>query len=555
MENSNYRWLNEESQQFLERGYLLPGESVAERIEGEGQIADTAFRGNPEKKKKFIEYMQKGYISLSSPVWANFGREDKLSISCFGSFIEDSMNSILETATEIGIMSKYGGGTSLTLSQLRGRGSSISKGGQSEGAISFAQIFDTISLVTKQSQVRRGACAAYMDIEHPDIYEFLDIKHEGNPIQNLFTGVTVTNEWLQKMKDGDQEKRVLWAKVLQSRQRIGLPYIFFTTNNEERKPLIYKERNCTIHNSNLCQEIALPTNEEESFVCCLASLNALYFDEWVNTDVVEILTEFLDHVITNFIRTASQIKHLERAVKFAERHRAIGLGVLGYHSYLQSKGYPFESMEAKFFNVDLFSTIRKRSYTTSEVLAKTYGPAPIFLEGPTEDLKRRNTTTMAVAPTASSSFILGQVSQGIEPYNSNAYMRDTAKGKILQKNPFLIPVLQKYGKDTPETWESIKTNFGSVQHLNFLSSEEKDVFKTFAEISQKEVLIQAAQRQKFIDQGQSINLKIHPKTPTKDVNSLILFAAENGIKGLYYQHSLNAAQAYSNQLTCASCEA
>ena len=497
--------------------------------------------------------MQKGFISLSSPIWANYGREGYLSISCFNSFIEDSMESILYTTAEIGMMSKYGGGTSAYLGKIRPRGSKISKGGTSDGSVHFSRLLDTVVDVSKQGSTRRGSCAIYQDIDHPDIEEFLEIKHESSNIQNLFTGVCVSNSWLSQMEDGDIEKRRIWAKVLQSRQRVGMPYIFFKDNVNEGKPQVYKDLELEILSSQLCSEVLLPSNEKESFVCCLASLNAYYFEEWKDTKVVEVLTYFLDRVLDDFIETASRITFLERAVNFTKRHRAIGLGVLGYHSYLQKNSIPFESLEANYFNIELFSTIKSKAYKESERLAELYGPAPIFLEEDSLEIPRRNTTLCSVAPTTSSSFILGQISQGIEPLRSNYYVRDMKK-KIIFKNPELEKILDSYSKNDKETWNIIMNNFGSVQSLDFLSINEKNVFKTFSEISQFEVLKQAASRQKYIDQGQSLNLMIHPLTATRDVNALILYAAKNGIKTLYYQHTINAAQEFARDLSCVNCE-
>lgn len=398
---------------------------------------------------------------------------------------------------------------------------------------------------------RRGMCAAYIDIDHPDIHEWLNIHTEGNPIQLMYYGVCVGNDWLEEMKQGDSEKRAIWAKVLQRRSETGIPYIFFKDNANSNKPEVYKDKDMTIYGSNMCNEISLPSSEDESFVCCLSSMNLLHYDEWKDTDAVETLTYFLDTVMQEFIDKADNVRFMERAVKFARRHRAIGIGVLGWHSYLQSKMIPFGSFEAMQHNNEIFKLIQEKSYKASKELAELFGE-PEVLEG----YGRRNTTTMSVAPTKSSSFILGSVSPSIEPFKSNYYVKDLAKIKTTYKNPFLEKLLKEKDKDTKEVWDSILVNDGSVQHLDFLTDHEKDVFKTFPEISQLTIIQQAAQRQKYIDQGQSLNVMIHPDTPTKDINQLYLTAAELGIKGLYYQFSMSAAQKFNRELLngCASCE-
>lgn len=561
IENVDYKpfeWFNKYSEEFMRRdeSYLRKDETIEGRAMEISKRAFSDIYPNEEYEKLFYEYYSRGFISLSTPVMANFGRPGTLSIACFSSMIEDTMDSILYTAAEVGMMSKYGGGTSAYLGNIRPRGSKISKGGTADGPVHFCKLYETVIDVTKQGATRRGSMAVTLPIEHPDIEEFLTIRNESSEIQDLFPGVSVTDKWLQEMVDGDANKRAIWAKVIQSRQRVGTPYIFFHDNVNNNAPDIYKKTGATIHNSQLCQEILLPTNSNESFVCCLASLNAEKYDEWKDTKVVEVLTAFLDCVLTDFENTASTIPYLNRAVNFTKRHRAIGIGVLGYCSYLQKNMIPFESLEAKLFNVELFSTLKKRAAEESIRLGQELGNAPIFDEVEGVE-KRRNTCLIAVAPTSSSSYILGQVSQGIEPYRSNYYTRDMAKNRQAFKNPYLKKLLEEKGQDTEEIWESIGSKFGSVQHLEFLTEHEKNVFKTFVEISQREIIDQAAQRQKFIDQTQSLNLMIHPSTSAKENNQILLYAWKKGIRTLYYHHSVSAVQEYSNNTmeTCSSCEA
>lgn len=889
MEEKRFKWFNEASEAFMRNNeaYLKNDETIQDRVESIAKRAFVDIYPNPDYYDKFIDYMSKGFISLSTPVWSNFGREGTLAIACFNSHVPDTMDGIMYTAAEAGMMSKYGGGTSAYVGEIRPRGSVISKGGTADGPVHFAKLFETIVDVAKQGKNRRGSMTITLPVEHPDIKEFLDIRHEGSPIQDLFPSVSITNQWMQEMIDGNTEKRNLWADIIRSRQRVGTPFVFFKDNANDVKQDIYKHLNRDINSSNLCvapytkiltsnghveigdleneeveiwngeefskvkviktgenqelvrvktnsgyeldctpyhkfyvqkgyrsgtglnkleiiekrahelqpgdklikfdlpiiegvlelkhaygngfysgdgcltpqgnriylygdkknlkhkfdfidkwtvqdsldriyghskelkdkffvpdaeysvksrlewlagyadadgvvtnnngsqaiqigsvnkdflrdvqlmlqtlgcdskvtfgieggkrllpkndgtgelgyydckdsyrllingnslykllqlgfkcerlqwtehlpnrecsrfitiqsvekldytsdtycfnepkrnlgmfngmltgqcQEIMLSSTEDESFVCCLSSLNVEKYDEWKDTDVVEVMTAFLDTVITDFVETASKIPFLERAVKFSKNQRALGLGVLGFASYLQKMNIPFESMEAKLANVEIFSTMQKRSYAESERLGKLLGYAPIYDAEGYEGVKRRNVTTMAIAPTSSSSFILSQTSQGIEPYRSNYYMRNMAKGKIPFKNPHLEKLLKEKGRDTEEVWDNIGMNFGSVQHLDFLSDHEKEVFKTFGEISQMEIVNLAAQRQRYIDQGQSLNFLLHPKTPPKELNELMIHAWKTGIKSLYYHHSISSIQEYTNTISCKSCE-
>ena len=535
-----YYWLNEESRLFLSRGYI--NESPEQRIK---DIAYTAQKILHIEgfAQKFEDYMARGFYSLSTPVWINFGKNKGLPISCYGSNIDDNMDSILNAGREIGMMSKYGGGTSIYLGNIRPRGSSISTGGNADGPVHYAKIYDTVVDVCKQSEARRGACAAYLPIEHPDASEFLDIGSEGNPIQNLQYGITVTDQWLNEMKEGDADKRKLWAKIIQRRNEFGFPYIMFKDNSNNNTP--YNDLGLEITASNLCSEIQLPTDSYSSFVCCLGSINLLHWEEIKETDAVETYVLFLNAVMNEFISKAQSLPGLSRAYNFAKNHRAIGLGVLGYHSLFQSKLIEFDSLEAKQLNHEIFKTIKERSEEASKWLNNAKGYRCIR-EG------YANTTLIAIAPTKSSSFIHGQVSMGIEPIKSNYFIKDLAKSKTIYKNPFLECELAKYGLNTKKTWDSILKKDGSVQHLDFPT---KGVFKSFIEISPKEIILQAAQRQKFIDQSQSLNLMIHPSVPAKDINQLYLYAWEEGIKTLYYQFSQSSAQSFSrNILECSSCE-
>jgi ribonucleoside-diphosphate reductase alpha chain len=928
---SEYRWLTEISQEFLQRDYLTPGQTVDERVDIICNAAENILK-KPGFAKEFKENFKKGWYSFSTPIWTNFGNNRGLPISCFGSHISDNCESIASTWAEVFMMTKHGGGTSAYFGDLRSRGSKIKDNGESSGSVHFMQSFDNLINVVSQGKTRRGNFAAYLPIDHPDILEFLQIRSEGAPIQDLSYGVCIPDYWMNEMigdgssEGGCPEKRTIWAKVLEARSSLGFPYIVFidTVNNNtvdcykengnlikhsnlcvignqrvvsnrgiktakqlyeeggelklwdntkivnsspmqliEKNADVYKitldngmthtvtkyhkiltskynsyqkeeneiksceelqigdrvaiqtnkglfgninrpkeafllglyqadgtqtnkeicldvwekdfdllqefqedfnyihheyncdkylinSQNCILERSrepaifhdcqvidskidkkrlssktlkkclnfekgyvpdwifesneetqwqyvrgllyadgtvfiskskvnplqvnlasidkeflqqvqlifanlglqsyirllreagqtllpdgkggekyyktqdcwrlivgnkndalNLekntgflsrkgfeiedreycdntkkyydiisieyagkedvycckvdseehlwtcngfithnCSEIMLPNGEDESFVCDLSSMNILHYDEWKDTNAVELLAYFLDAVMTEFIEKAKNIQFMHKTVKFAERHRALGIGWLGWHSYLQSKMIPWESMEAKLENVKIAKNIKKAAYAASAKMAEEYGE-PEACKG----FGRRNTTLMAIAPTKSSAFILGQVSEGIEPHRTNYYIKDLQKGKYTVKNPQLESCLESKGKNTEEVWDFILKNGGSVQKLSFLTENEKMVFKTFAEISPKEIIIQAAQRQKYIDQSQSLNLMIHPSVPVKDVNALMIEAWKQGVKSLYYQISVNAAQAFSRSiLECASCQ-
>ena len=548
-----YWWLNEESEQVLNRGYLLKGETVEGAID---RITEAACKRlfKPELKEDFKELIERGWMSLSSPIWANMGTKRGLPISCFNVHVPDSIEQITHKVGEVIMQTKIGGGTSGYFGELRGRGAAITDNGKSSGSVSFMKLFDTTMDVVSQGGVRRGAFAAYLDIDHPDIGEFLQIKDIGSPIQNLFTGVCIPDYWMQEMIDGDENKREVWAKVLESRQQKGLPYLFFTDNVNRNKPQIYKDLNLQINASNLCSEIALPSSIDESFVCCLASMNLELYDEWKDTNAVKLAIYFLDAVMSEFIDKTEDNHFLQAAHNFAKRHRALGLGVMGWHSYLQSKNIPFEGVMSRSLTSIIFKQLQEQSKEASKELAMIYGPAPIYTEIKEEEIYR-NTTTMAIAPTTSSSAILGQVSPGIEPYSSNYFKAGLAKGNFIRKNKYLQELLKSKGEDTEEVWREIMLKSGSVQSLSCLTQEEKEVFKTFKEISQYEIISQAALRQKYIDQSQSLNLNIPSEVPIKDVNKLFIEAWKQGIKTLYYQRSSSVAkEQLTNIVSCTSCE-
>lgn len=548
-ESSAIWWYNPESETILNNGYLLKGETVEGAIERVSSAAATKLK-KEGFKEAFKEMITKGWMSLSSPIWANMGTQRGLPISCFNVHVPDRIEGITQKLGEVIMQTKIGGGTSGYFGALRARGSAITDNGQSSGPVSFMRLFDTAMDTIAQGGVRRGAFAAYLDIDHPDIGEFLNIKDVGNPIQNLFTAVCVPDYWMQEMIDGDNHKREIWARVLESRQHKGLPYIFFTDNVNRQKPQVYKDLNMQIRASNLCSEIMLPSSDDESFICCLSSLNLELYDEWKNTDTIRLAIYFLDAVLQEFIDKSAQNFYLQTARNFAIRHRSLGLGVMGYHAYLQQKMIPFESIQAKQITHKVFEEIWNKANDASRELASYYGSPELL-----KNYNRRNTTLIAIAPTTTSSAILGQTSPGIEPYVSNYYKVGLAKGNFMRKNKYLTAILQERNQDNEEIWRSIMSKQGSVQHLDVLDEHEKKVFKTFSEISPLEIIQQASVRQKFIDQSQSLNLMIPTNMPIRDVNKTVIEAWKLGIKTLYYQRGSSVAkELVANLVNCSSCE-
>jgi len=561
-----FDWINEATLTYLQRGYLSEGEEAQTRIKTIAQHAEKLLN-KPGFADKFYENMSKGWYSLSTPVWANFGKKRGLPVSCFGSYYGDSIESILFSQAEVGEMSKMGGGTSGYFGDIRGRGKPVTDNGDAPGAVHFMNLPEGTVDIISQGKTRRGRFSPYLPIDHDDFDEFMDIGTEEFPIQDLTHGVTVSDDFMNKMIDGDKEARRRWAKVLQRRSEMGYPYIFYSDTVNRNAPQVYRDKSKKILASNLCSEICLSSGEEESFVCVLSSMNLLHYNEWKNTDAVEVLTMFLDSVVTEFCTKLEELRDngtlegrraflfMERAYNFAKSQRALGLGVLGWHSFLQSKGLPFDSKESSKLNIEVFKFLQERTEKATKQLAKEYGE-PSLLKG----YGRRNATCMALAPTQSSAFILGQVSNTIEPIWSNCYVDDKAKIKITIKNHILEKLLETLGKNTTSVWNSIKKNDGSVQHLDFLTEDQKEVFKTFAEINQSAIINQAGLRQDYIDQSQSLNLMISPDMSVKEVNKLLIDAWKLGVKTLYYQHSMNAAQAFArkkmgiNDMECLSCQ-
>lgn len=564
-------WLFSDQRLFLERDYLQDGQTPEERyleicntIENYClKMSDTVESIEYSKNigKRFKGYIEKGWVSFSTPVLINFGKENNLPISCNKSILSDSLHDIYKGVHELGMLAKYGAGTSQNFSKLRPIGSDISTGGTSNSVMDWIELYADMMSKTNQNRARRGFLTAYLSVDHPEIMDFLDIGTHRMPtdkqrfFQTITTGVTLPMGWLKDLKEGDKEKRKVWAKVLKTRKEVGFPYILDLQNANDSRPQVYKDKDMYIETSNICNETAEYTDEEKTFACCLSSVNAYYFDEWAQDEnFIFDMNLMLDCVIEEYIEKGSKLKGLEKAIKFAKEHRSTGLGILAFHSYLQKKGIVFGELASYSINNKIFSLLRKESDRASKWMAEHWGE-PEMLKG----YGLRNTTRMAQAPTKSTAYIMGgkelNLSEGIEPHKSNYTSKKLAKIQSEVKNKELVDLLESIGKNTKEVWKSILENNGSVQHLDFLTDRDKDIFRTFSEISQMDVIKLAGQRAKYIDQGQSVNIMIHPDTPAKDINKLHMTAFDEGVKGLYYQYSINAAQKFSQELlTCSSCE-
>lgn len=530
-----------EALQTLSKGYLLENETPSDAYR---RLARAAARihGKPKLEQPLFDALFKQYICPATPVLSNFGTERGLPISCFSSaHVSDSIDSIMDVLKEVAIQTKNSGGTSIYINDIRPKGSKIKGGGNSEGVVPFLKMFESTINGISQGGVRRGVIASYLDIEHNDFDEYIDIrKPTGDSEIKCLTpsfnhAVCISDSFMNKVKSGDEKPRLKWYKLIKTRLETGEPYIFFTDNAN-------KNLNYRVNGSNVCSEIFLPSTETETAVCCLSSMNLLKYDEWKNTDAVRLAIYLLDAVIEEFIQKAFKIKGMERAVAFSVRHRALGLGALGWHTLLQSKGIDFEGFEAMTLNAEIFKFIRERADNASVELGNGV---------------KKNLTTIAIAPTVSNSIISGGVSQGIEPISANIFMQNSAKGSFIKKNLYLEKLLEEKGQNTLEIWNSINANQGSVQHLTFLSKEEKGVFKTAREIDQRAIVRQAAQRQQFIDQGQSVNLFFTGDAPASYINKVHLMAWEMGLKSLYYCRSLPSIQLgstidYSSD-ECSSC--
>lgn len=541
-------WITDESRLFLKNGYIQ-NQTAEERFTDIANHLEkiSKIKGFSDKVQSYIE---KGWISFASPILSNFGKNTGLPASCNMLDIQDTINSILASEYEMGMLAANGAGTARNFSNIRAKGKPYGVNGKSEGIMSWIESHKDKIHKISQGGIRRGFFTAGLSVEHDEILDFLTIGREGSTFKRMTTYVTIPYGWMNSLlNDKDAKKQRIFKEIHASRSEVGYPYILFEDNVNDNKPQVYKDLNLHLNNTNICSECIEYTDAFKEFVCVLGSVNVLYFDDWKNTDLIFDLNIILDCVITEYIEKGKQIAGHEKAVKFAEEHRAIGVGVLGFHTLLKSKNLVFGEVGSHSLNNQIFKHISEESLRASKWMAKEWGE-PAMLKG----YGLRNTTRNAVMPTKSTAFIMN-VSESISPDKNNYHTKDLAKIQYEYKDPYLKKLLASIDKDTDEVWNSILIKSGSVQHLDFLTDYQKAVFRTTFEISQMDIIKLAASRAKYIDQSQSINLTIPNGSKAKDIYKLTVEAWRSGLKTLYYQYNVNAAQSMSNNLlTCSSCE-
>ena len=528
-------------------GYLVNGETPRDAYWRVcNAVAKRLYK--PELAEKFFEYIWQGWLCLASPVLSNTGTDRGLPISCFGIDVADSIQDIGTKNLEMMLLAKHGGGVGIGINMIRPAGAKITGNGTSDGVVPFCKIYDSTILATNQGSVRRGAASVNINIEHDDFLDWIEIREPKGDVNrqslNLHQCAVVGDKFMRKLEAGDQEARKRWGKLIQKRKATGEPYILFKGNTNKSNPEAYKKNSLKVHMTNICSEIVLHTDESHSFVCCLSSLNLEKYDEWKNTNLVYDATWFLDGVLEEFIQRAKNMRGFENSVRSAVKGRALGLGVLGWHSLLQKNGIAFEGLLAQFKTREIFSKIKIETERASRALAETYGE-PLWCVG----TGFRNTHLRAIAPTVSNSKLAGNVSPGIEPWAANVFTEQSAKGTFIRRNKELEKVFRKVGINNKETWDKILEDGGSVQGIKQLdgwfydnggrlTQEEgepvKNVFKTFKEINQLELVKQAGIRQDYIDQSVSLNLAFPSEAPPRWLNQVHIEAWKRGIKTLYY---------------------
>ena len=545
-------------------GYLLGSESPKDAYD---RVCKTVAGrlDRPELEDIFFKYIWNGWLCLASPVLSNTGTDRGLPISCFGIDVADSIIDIGEKNLEMMLLAKHGGGVGIGINQIRPAGAKIKGNGTSDGVVPFCKIYDSTILATNQGSVRRGAASVNINIEHPDFEEWIEIREPKGDVNrqslNLHQCAVVGDKFMRRLEQGDEQARRRWGKLLQKRKATGEPYVLFKGNTNKNNPSAYKDNALKVHMTNICSEITLHTDENHSFICCLSSLNLAKYHEWKNTNIIYDSIWFLDGVLEEFIQKSKYRKGFENSVRSAEKGRALGLGVLGWHTYLQEKGLPFEGLLSQYETRRIFSQIKIESERASMALADTYGE-PLWCVG----TGFRNTHLRAIAPTVSNSKLSGNVSPGIEPWAANIFTEQSAKGTFIRKNPTLESVLEDNGINTREIWDKILADGGSIQDIKQLNDvlmgdydlPVKDVFKTFKEINQLELVGQAAIRQQYIDQSMSLNLAFPSEATPKWINKVHLDAWRKGIKTLYYMRTESvlrgdiAQQAMSED--CVACD-
>jgi len=549
----------------IQGGYLYNGETPREAYQ---RVARTVAKRikKPEMEEKFFEYIWKGWLCLASPVLSNTGTDRGLPISCFGIDVADSIYDIGTKNLEMMLLAKHGGGVGVGINQIRPAGSEITMNGTSDGTVPFCKIYDSSILATNQGAVRRGAASVNLNIEHADWEDWLEIREPKGDVNrqslNLHQCTIIGDKFMRKLAAGDKVARRKWGKLLQKRKATGEPYIMFKGNVNKQNPSMYKDNALKVFMTNICSEIVLHTDENHSFVCCLSSLNLAKYHEWKDSNLIYDSIWFLDGVLEEFIQNAKNRRGFENAIRSAEKGRALGLGVLGWHTYLQQKGFPFEGLLAQYETRRIFSQIKIESERASMALAETFGE-PLWCVG----TGMRNTHLRAIAPTVSNSKLAGNISPGIEPWAANVFTDQSAKGTFIRKNPTLLEELKRLNLNTDKIWDQILKDGGSIQGIKKLNKvmvgPEKDipikeVYKTFKEINQLELVNQAGIRQQYIDQAVSLNLAFPAQADPKFINKVHLEAHKKGIKTLYYMRTESvlrgdiAEQATSEE--CMSCE-
>ena len=549
-------WMTDEGYVTVFNGYMLPNETPRAMYRRVANAASSYYADSAYWSEKFFNVMWKNWLCLASPVLSNMGTDRGLPISCNSIHVGDSVDSIFGKSHELAMLSKNGAGVGIYLGDVRGRGATIRGNGKSEGVIPWAKVYDSTTVSVSQGSTRRGASAVYLPVNHSDIDEFINIRRPTGDVNrrclNLNHGIAIPDEWMNELIAGDKDKRHLWGEILRARVETGQPYLLYIDNANKANPACYTANKLSVKTSNICTEIMLHTDVEHSFVCCLSSMNLVKWDEWCDTDAVEVAIRFLDAVIQEYIDKSDDQPGLGPSRESAIKGRAVGLGVLGWHSFLQSKLIPFDSFMAMSLNNLIFKTMREKAEKATAQLAAELGE-PEWCKG----FGRRNTHLLAVAPTVSNSTISGGHSAGIEPLPANVYGQKSAKGTFIRRNPMLELVLEKASMNTPEVWKSINEQSGSVQYLDFLPAKEKEVFLTAREINQHAIIKQAAQRGKWIDQGQSVNLFFGSNASPKYIHEVHLSAWELGLKSLYYLRTegvLRGDLASRSKEECAACE-
>ena len=549
-------WMDEISLATISKGYLLPGETVKSAYRRVANAAASRLK-KPELANKFFKYIWNGWIGLASPVISNMGTDRGLPISCYGVDTPDSIRGIGLTNAELMRLTSKGGGVGISVSRIRPRGTEIAGNGKSEGVVPWCKIYDSSIIATNQGNVRRGAASVNLDIEHPDVDEFLEIRRPKGDVNrqclNLHQCVVVGDSFMRKLEARDSESMQRWAKVLKSRMETGEPYIMYKDNVNKNNPIAYRMNNLEVTMTNICSEITLFTDEEHSFICCLSSLNLAKWEEFKDTDCIQTAIWFLDGVMEEFIDKSNGKESLKRTHKHAKKGRALGLGVMGWHTFLQQKGLPFASIASTVHTRNIFNKIRMEAETASMNLAAEYGE-PLWCRG----TGMRNTHLLAVAPTVSNSVICGGISAGIEPLPANVYTFNGAKGTFIRKNKSLEELLESKGENKEKWWKQMLQEGGSVMGLpdTVLSSDEKEVFLTFPEINQLELVKQAAERQKYIDQTQSLNVSFDPNDSPKWINQVHMEGWKLGIKTFYYLRtdSVIKGDLGSRMADCVACD-